>query len=123
MVRIGKVSRALGGHGERLAAEYLRANGMRIVERNWRCPHGELDIVAFDESTCEHVIVEVKTKSGPGFGAPLEAITAAKVRKLYQLAHLWRTANAELGRFRVDGVGVTLGGATPTFTHLKGISI
>lgn len=121
MVRLGKVSRALGSHGENLAVAYLEEQGLHIVERNWRCSHGEIDVVAYDEDEELLVFVEVKTKSGPGFGAPLEAITYAKARKLYQLAHLWRRERRAYEPFRVDGIGVQLGGGEPSITHVKAI--
>lgn len=123
MVRQGKVSRALGSHGERVAAEYLQAQGMEILERNWRCPHGELDIVAFERDANTLVFVEVKTKSGLGFGEPLEAITAQKARRVYQLAWMWvESRGARARALRVDGIGVLMGGAVPQITHLRGLA-
>lgn len=122
MVRLGKASRALGQHGEELAAEYLESRGFSILERNWRCPHGELDIVAYEAAARALVFVEVKTKSGKGFGAPLEAITTDKARRLYQLALLWlRARQRRAPNIRVDGVGVLLGGKQPRITHVRGI--
>lgn len=123
MVRLGKVSRALGAHGEQFAARYLESQGFEIVERNWRCSHGELDIVAYEPAACALVFVEVKTRTGSMFGSPLEAITYAKARKLYQLAMLWqRETNRRAASIRVDGVGVLLGGAEPEITHIRGIA-
>lgn len=123
MVRSGKVSLALGRHGEGVAARYLESQGFEIVERNWSCTHGELDIIAFDRAERALVFVEVKTKSGPGFGQPLEAITVAKARKLYQLARLWlRDRGRRAKAIRVDGVGVMLGGTEPVITHLRGLT-
>lgn len=123
MVRLGKVSRALGNHGERCAVRYLESLGLEIVERNWRCPRGELDIVAFDPSDDTLVFVEVKTRSGPGFGSPLEAITYAKARRLYQLALLWLGSSGRRARhIRVDGVGVLFGAGAPQISHIRGIA-
>jgi putative endonuclease len=78
---------AVGGYGERVAARHLAEAGFVVLDRNWRCPHGELDIVARDGSTL--VFCEVKTRRGDRFGAPAEALVAAKVRRLRQLAGLW----------------------------------
>jgi putative endonuclease len=64
---------ALGKRGEDLAADYLRGAGLSIVERNWRCALGEIDVIARDGG--ETVFVEVKTRAGVGYGHPLEAIT------------------------------------------------
>lgn len=123
MVRPGRNARSLGATGEAIAARYLESRGFRIIDRNWRCAHGELDIVAYEASERALVFVEVKTKSGMGFGAPLEAITQAKARKLYQLAMLWQQ---ETGRrapvLRVDGVGVLVGDRQPAITHIRGIA-
>jgi len=63
------------------------ASGFEIVERNWRCSQGEIDIVATIDS--ELVFVEVKTRSSLSFGHPLEAITAAKLARLRRLAAAW----------------------------------
>ena len=60
----------LGRRGEDVAAEYVEAQGMRVVERNWRCREGEIDVVALDGD--EVVVVEVKTRSGTGYGHALE---------------------------------------------------
>lgn len=76
--------RELGGRSERVAAEYLRRMGLRILEVNHRCRLGEIDIVAREGRTM--VFVEVKSKGGPAYGRPEEMITAAKRRKLTALA-------------------------------------
>src|SRR3954464_14821429 len=74
----------LGRRGEDLAARYLTDLGYRILARNWRCRSGEIDLVAADLEPGRRTIVfcEVKTRSGLGFGDPLEAITWAKGRRL-----------------------------------------
>ena len=92
----------LGRHGERLAADYLTAHGWRILDRNWRCPEGEIDIVALDGR--ELVVVEVKTRRSRAFGDPLEAITGPKLTRLCVLAGAWRRAHPDL---RSTGVRVT----------------
>ena len=68
--------RASGGYGEELAVRYLREQGMEMLDRNWRCELGELDIVARDGDCL--VICEVKTRRSSGFGAPVEAVTFAR---------------------------------------------
>lgn len=123
MVRIGKVSQALGRHGEEIAASYLESLGFEIIERNWRCHDGELDIVAYDPFERALVFVEVKTRSGPAFGSPLEAITYRKARRLYQLAMLWqRDRRKRALRLRVDGVGVQFGQGRPAISHIRGLA-
>jgi putative endonuclease len=97
---------ALGRSGEQLAAEYLELAGLRILDRNWRCAEGEIDIVAAERQVL--VVCEVKTRSGQQFGTPLEAITRAKHRRLRQLAARWLAAHGVLfDEVRIDAVGLT----------------
>ena len=79
---------------------------MRIVERNWRCPQGELDIIARDGDTA--VIVEVRTSSGDGFaGGPVFTVGPDKQRRLIRLARLWlRQARWQPAAVRFDVVAV-----------------
>ena len=114
--------------GEELAVRYLTGLGWRVLERNWRCPAGELDIVAVDPGPGprpEPVVVfcEVKCRSGLSFGQPLEAITAAKVAKLREVALHWlRAQSTSVAHIRFDGVGVLLcHDAPPIITHVPGI--
>src|SRR5689334_3406415 len=79
----------LGRRGEEAAARYLLGLGWQIIDRNWRCPGGELDLVARDGA---HLVVcEVKTRSTLRFGTPAEAIDHAKARRLRRLAERWAT--------------------------------
>jgi putative endonuclease len=96
---------ALGRHGEDLAARHLAAAGMVVLERNWRCDAGELDIVARDGDTL--VVCEVKTRSGTDYGSPLEAVTQAKADRLRVLAGRWLAdRRVRPGAVRIDIVGV-----------------
>jgi len=81
------VANAVGAYGERLAARCLVESGMQILDRNWRCDQGEIDIVAMD-GTCL-VIVEVKTRRSLAFGSPVEAVSAVKAARLRRLAGCW----------------------------------
>ena len=111
----------IGTRGEDLAAAELQRQGMVILDRNWRCSAGEVDIVA--EDTGSLVFCEVKCRTGLGFGAPLEAITYAKIRKLRQLAAQWLAAHdVNAQRIRIDAIGVVmLATSEPQITHLRGI--
>ena len=96
---------ALGTYGERIAADHLVAAGMTIIDRNWRCPEGEIDIVARDGDVL--VICEVKTRRGPAFGGPLESITAEKAARLQRLADCWmRERQVRPAAVRIDVVAV-----------------
>jgi len=94
----------LGRTGEDLAVDHLIDRGYEIVARNWRCPVGEIDIVARDASTT--VIVEVKTRAGLRFGHPLDAITPVKLARLRRLAGAWCAEHEPGGRVRIDAVAV-----------------
>ncbi len=116
--------REVGQRGEAVAAAYLRGRGMRVVARNWRCRHGELDLVVLDGA--DLVAVEVKTRTGLGFGHPAEAVTRAKQARLRQLvAELVRTTPALGGvpAVRVDVVAVLLRRGAPALVqHLRGVA-
>ena len=112
---------ALGAHGEDLAVQYLTDIGMQIVCRNWRCRYGEIDVIALDDRTI--VVVEVKTRSGRGYGGPIEAVTWDKQRRLRRLATLWL---AEQGGpwvdVRFDVVAIVIErGADPSIEHRAGV--
>jgi putative endonuclease len=111
---------ALGQYGERVAARHLAAAGLTIVARNWRCPDGEIDIVARDRDVV--VICEVKTRSSSAFGTPAEAITRTKADRLRRLAMLWLREHPAGGadvRFDVVSVLLPRAGA-PAVEHLRG---
>lgn len=95
----------LGKQGEQLAAEHLQRAGLRILDRNWRCAEGEIDIVAAERRAL--VVCEVKTRSGVRYGTPLEAITRQKRSRLRRLAVRWLVAHGILfDEIRIDVVGV-----------------
>lgn len=114
---------ALGRDGEDIAVAHLEAQGWQIIDRNWRCPSGELDIVAWDEDERTLVFVEVKSRSSTAYGQPIEAISWRKLAKLRELATLWlRGTGSRAPNIRLDAVGVLMPwGSAPELTHLQGI--
>ena len=74
----------LGSHGEDLAVEFLKRQGYRILQRNFKLKFGEIDIVAQEGDTV--CFIEVRTKTGDELGTPFESITPFKQRKLSRLA-------------------------------------
>lgn len=112
----------LGRRGEALAARYLEDAGLRIIDRNWRCGLGEIDLVAVDRATL--VVVEVKTRSSEAYGHPLEAITPGKLERLYLLASRWaRAHDLRFAGFRVDAVAIVDDGTgQPIIDHLRAVS-
>jgi putative endonuclease len=111
----------LGKEGEQAAAEYLEARGFRILDRNWRCAGGEIDIVAVDRHT--FVVCEVKTRTGTRYGTPLEAVSRAKQRRLRGLAAQWLSAHGvRFEQIRIDVVGLLRDGADGfTIEHVRGV--
>ena len=109
----------LGARGERIAAAYLTDVGLRVLDRNWRCRDGELDIVAREGDAL--VFCEVKTRRGVGYGHPVEAVTPAKRRRLRTLAQRWLAAHDEHApELRFDVVGVLVRRTGPALvTHLR----
>ena len=109
----------LGTHGERIAAAFLTDAGLRLLDRNWRCREGELDIVAREGDAL--VFCEVKTRRGLGYGHPVEAVTRPKQVRLRTLAHRWLAAHDEHApELRFDVVGVLVRPSRPALvTHLR----
>jgi putative endonuclease len=112
---------ALGRRGEQIAAEYLERAGMRILDRNWRCAEGEIDIVATERQIL--VVCEVKTRSSVRYGTPLEAVTRAKRLRLRRLAARWLVAYGVLfDEVRIDVVGLIKDGPDDyLIEHARGV--
>ena len=110
---------ARGRLGEDLAAAHLVQQGLVLLDRNWRCDVGELDIVARDGDVL--VICEVKTRSTRQYGDPLEAVTASKSARLRRLAARWVVAHDVRPReIRIDVVGIVLDDPAPQIQHVRG---
>ncbi|MBG0739117.1 YraN family protein [Paeniglutamicibacter antarcticus] len=116
-----KAKDALGRHGEVLAADYLEDRGIRVVDRNWRCRTGEIDLVAYDGECL--VIAEVKTRRSLRFGHPFEAITPAKLTRLRTLGVLWSRDHWVVPvALRIDAIAVLdCGDGEPVLEYLKGV--
>lgn len=107
----------LGNSGEDLASRYLQSKGYTIIERNWRCGHKELDLIAIDDG--ELVIVEVKTRSGLRYGNPQDAVTDSKIRKIVSAAHAYiRYRRVDLP-VRFDIVSIVSDGNNDTIEHIE----
>lgn len=114
-----RVKDAVGRFGEDVAVEYLQRNGLVVLERNWRCARGELDIVAQDGPTL--VFCEVKTRSGVGFGDPAEAVGPVKAARIRALALRWLAARGRRApELRFDVVTVVRGRGGLEVQHLRG---
>lgn len=113
----------LGALGEQWAVDHLSGQGWTILARNWRCRHGELDVIATEPATGTLVFVEVKTRTGDGFGGLAYAVPPRKVRRLRRLAGVWLAAQPRRwSDIRLDVIGVRVGRRrTPEITHLRGV--
>ena len=110
--------RQTGRHGEDIAASFLTGKGCKIIERNWRCAVGELDLVVADGDTL--VFVEVRTRSGSRFGLAEESITPTKQARLIELAQTYlQESVASPQSWRIDVVTVQLGRTGPQVNHIE----
>src|SRR5690606_2917223 len=99
----------------------LEADGCVILDRNWRCREGEIDIVARDGAAI--AFVEVKTRSGSRFGHPAEAVHPAKLERLRRLAARWLSEHdAHAAEVRIDVVAVLRRRGRPALVqHLRAV--
>jgi putative endonuclease len=113
--------RELGRFGEAYAARHLVEQGMVLLDRNWRCDAGEIDLVLRDGRVL--VVCEVKTRSSVAFGSPLEGVTAPKAARLRRLAARWLAEHRlRPDEVRIDLVGVlVLPGRSPRVDHVTGV--
>lgn len=112
-------SHELGRWGEQAAARYLVRRGWTVLHRNWRLGHKEIDLIARRGDLV--AFIEVKSRSGPAFGHPLEAITSAKRREIETVARAWVARHGRPGeRYRFDAIAVLrTHGAAPSLLHLE----
>lgn len=97
----------IGILGERVAGDFLRNNGYEIVERNYRCPEGEVDIICRHEDML--VFVEVRTKTSYIYGSAQESITRTKMERLRQVAEHYMQDNEQLPvNHRIDVIAIRL---------------
>ncbi|MCR2811643.1 YraN family protein [Microbacterium sp. zg.Y1090] len=110
-----------GRAGEARAARHLQDAGWQVLDRNWRCAQGELDLIAARGG--ELILVEVKTRRSDAFGHPLEAVDERKRRRLWQVAYAWMAAHPDVvqGRMlRLDVIAITGDDpATAVLEHLQ----
>lgn len=114
---------AVGVYGERVAARLLTEIGLEVIDRNWRCARGEIDIVARDGATDEIVFVEVKTRRSTAYGLPAEAVTPAKLARLRRLAGEWLAAHqVTAAGIRLDVVAILVPGTgAAQVEHLRAV--
>lgn len=113
--------RALGRFGEAYAARHLAEQGMVVLDRNWRCDAGEIDLVLRDGRVL--VVCEVKTRSSNAYGSPLEGVSEVKAARLRRLAARWLADHPlRPDDVRIDLVGVLAApGRAPLVDHVVGV--
>ncbi|HET6697492.1 MAG TPA: YraN family protein [Nocardioidaceae bacterium] len=113
---------ALGAYGEGLAARRLGEQGMVLLDRNWRCEQGEIDLVLRDGRVL--VVCEVKTRSSTAYGSPLEGVTERKAARLRRLAARWlQEHGVRPDEVRIDLVGVLVPrSGPPEVEHVRGVA-
>lgn len=96
-----------GKNGEDIACTYLKKQGYKILERNFRTRNGEIDIIALDNNTL--VFIEVKTRSTFQFGTPSESITSWKLKALQRTAVFYSSIHTSLpSQLRLDLISIML---------------
>lgn len=115
---MGSRKQSLGQWGEQRAAEHLLAKGYTILERNWRCEYGEIDLIARQEEVL--VFVEVKARSSERYGHPEQAVTTSKQQHLYESSLTYLQTHPELnGDWRIDVIAITRGPGGPLIEHFE----
>ena len=115
---MSKIRQLFGRDGERLAERYLQQKGYKLVERNYRCRGGEVDLILLDRKVI--VFVEVKTRSDHEFGSPLEAVEARKQKKMIQAAQFFLNQKGLHNReARFDVIGISWVGQQPAVEHIE----
>ena len=109
-----------GNKGEDIASEYLEKRGYIILERNFYCRQGEIDIIAKDKN--EIVFIEVKSRSSIQYGCPSEAVNKLKIRHLYRTAKYYLYKNKYLNNYiRFDVIEILIKNGKFNVNHIKQI--
>lgn len=118
-------NREIGAAGENLAARMLKECGYQIIDRNWRCRFGEIDIICRDPRSARLVFAEVKTRTTQQYGGAKRGIGREKYGRLRQLVSLWLSRHPDLRKgygARIDLIAIDVsGGKVPVITHCRGI--
>ncbi|HVZ78115.1 MAG TPA: YraN family protein [Gemmatimonadaceae bacterium] len=110
-------TQAFGELGERIAERWLRRRGWRVVHRRFRSGHRDIDLVVEREGTV--AFVEVKARSGAGFGGPIEAVNWRKRNELERSARAWITRHGRPHEsYRFDVVGILVEQGTVRIRHV-----
>ena len=109
--------KVLGKKGEKIVRQYLKARGYVLLERNFRTPFGEADVVVWDKQSDEIVFVEVKTRTNDLFGSPRESVTLEKRKRYLQIAKYYGLKHGEEPNARFDVAEVDGDGAVEYYQN------
>lgn len=94
----------IGKRGEEIAAEFLKKQGVDIIEKNYHTKFGEIDLIGFDKSTI--IFIEVKLRNNDNFGTPVEAITQTKLKRIYKSALWYISVHKNNYDYRFDVIAI-----------------
>ena len=113
---------AIGKMGEELACKYLISNNYKLLERNFRCRQGEIDVIAFDIKSGEVVFFEVKTRTNFNYGFPSEAVNEIKIKHIINsIKYYLYCKNVENVFVRIDVIEIVINKGKYKLNHLKGV--
>ena len=113
--------RVIGKYGERLACEFLKKKGYKIIDNNYRTRVGEIDIIARDRESL--VFIEVKTRTDIEAGYPEQNITSAKLQNFKAASQIYILDNNITLPFHLDVISVDLSKSRPDIVHFKNITL
>ncbi len=107
----------IGTRGEDLAARFLEQNGLKVLERNWRCDIAEADIIALDGDML--VVIEVKTRTSEWYGPPEEAVDERKQEKMIEAAEIYLNTKELDYEVRFDIIAILLSSTGHTINYIQ----
>jgi putative endonuclease len=117
-VTVANAKQLLGQQGEKLAEQYLKRKGYKLVQRNYRCLSGEVDLIVLDRRVI--VFVEVKTRTDDRFGTPFEAVEMRKQQKMIRAAQFFlHEKGLHQREARFDVVGISWPAGEPVVEHIE----
>ncbi|MGB9594865.1 MAG: YraN family protein [Candidatus Poribacteria bacterium] len=118
VTRLLNFKKLVGNKGESIAEDYLKQKGYKIIQKNYRCRFGEIDIIAKDQDTI--VFVEVRTKQNDNFGSPQDSITPAKIEKISKTSLSFIQEKKFAGfSYRFDFIAITFSQGKPNIEHIE----
>lgn len=118
---MGVEQHAIGKYGERLACEFLKKKGLRVITTNYQTKVGEIDIIARDNESL--IFIEVKTRTSTDYGYPEENVHLKKLTAFKMAVELYILQNNVCEAYRLDVVSVDVSGEKPVFEHFENVTL